>query len=192
MEAALRLPQARGHHLTSVWRTGGEPWHPPSSVLLPARLPFSSRPAPVPRPGASRCRCALICYACAVATGPAAHDRSASFPCIGRPCTGKTKEKQAGQHTASRSWEELQGADAVTALKVMARKRRARRACLPWESKQAVHLTLLPLLWAELGQTRQESSRFPEWGQAREPAALRNADQLEDRQASCCPCGFCV
>jgi len=35
--------------------------------------------------------------ACAVATGPAAHDRSPSFPCTGRHCTGKTKGKEAGQ-----------------------------------------------------------------------------------------------
>jgi hypothetical protein len=144
------------------------------------------------RPGASHCRPSLLCYACAVARGPAAHDRSASFPCTGRPGTGKTKGKQAGQHTASRSWEELLEVDAVTALKVVASKRRTRRAGLPGESKPAVRVPLLPLLRAELGQTRQGSSRSRAWGQAREPAARRDRDQLEDHYASCCPCGFCV
>jgi len=65
--AHVFLP-ARGNQLTSVWRTGGEPWHPPPSVLLPAWFPFSSCPVPVPRPGASRCRGARLGYACAVAT----------------------------------------------------------------------------------------------------------------------------
>ena len=45
---------------------------------------------------------------------------------------------------------------------------------------------------AELGQTGQGSSRSPAWGQGRKPAARRDFDQLEHRQASCCPCGFCV
>ena len=43
---------------------------------------------------------------------------------------------------------------------------------------------------AELGQTGQGSSRSPAWGQGRKPAARRDFDQLEHRQASCCPCGF--
>ena len=105
---------------------------------------------------------------------------------------GKMQEKEAGQQSTTCSREERLEEDGVTVPKVVASKHLARLACLPGESKQAVRLPLLPLLWAELGQTGQGSSRFPEWGQAREPAALRNADQLEDRQASCCPCGFCV
>jgi hypothetical protein len=64
--AHVVLP-ARGNHLPSVWRTGGEPWHPPPSVLLPAWFPGSSCPVPVPRPAASRCRGAHLGYACAVA-----------------------------------------------------------------------------------------------------------------------------
>jgi len=103
------------------------------SVLLPARFPFSSRAVPTPRPGASRCCCARLCYACAVATGPAPHDRSASFP-----CTGKTQGKQAGQHTASRSWEELLQVDAVIALKIVASRHPARGSCSPCEDKQVV------------------------------------------------------
>src|SRR2546421_3652378 len=104
---------------------------------------------------------------------PAAHSGpSASLPCTGRPCTGKTKGKQAGQHTASRSWEELQGVDAVTAPKVVASKHPARGACFPSEDKQVVRVPLLPLLRAELGQTEQGSSRSPAWGQGRKPAAL--------------------
>jgi len=89
-----------------------------------------------------------------VPTGPAAHDGpSPSFPCTGRHFTGKTKGKEAGQHTASRSREELLAVDVVTALKVFASKHPARGACSLWEDKQAVRVPLIPLLRAELGQT---------------------------------------
>jgi hypothetical protein len=90
--------------------------------------------------------------------------------------------------TSSRG--ELLQVDAVTALKDVASKHPARWACLPSKSKQAVRVPLLPLRRAELGQTEQGTSRSPAWGQGKEPAALRDTDQLEERYASCCPCGF--
>jgi hypothetical protein len=172
---------ARGHHLISVWRTGGEPWHPPPSVLLPAWLPFSSRPAPVPRPGASLCCCAPLVLRLCCGDGTSCPRQISVLPCTGRPCTGKTKGKQAGQHIAACTREELLEVDAVTALKVVARMHPARGACSPCEDKQAVRVSLLPPLRAELGQTGQGSSRSPPWVKGREPAALREGDELEDR-----------
>src|SRR3954467_7210681 len=67
--------------------------------------------------------------ACAVATGPGAHDRSPSFPCTGRHCTGKTKGGRTA--TASCSREELLELDAVTALKVVASKHAHVGSALP-------------------------------------------------------------
>ena len=93
---------------------------------------------------------------------------------------GKMQEKEAGQQSTTCSREERLEEDGVTVPKVVASKHLARLACLPGESKQAVRLPLLPLLWAELGQTEQGSSRSPAWGQGREPAALKDGDQLED------------
>jgi len=76
------------------------------------------------------------------------------FPAQADPARGRRKE--AGQHSASSSREELLEVDAVTALKVVAREHLAGRACLPGESKQAVHVPLLPL---QAGRTGAERAR---------------------------------
>jgi hypothetical protein len=67
--------------------------------------------------------------------------------------------KEAGQHTASSSREELLEVDAVTALKDVASKHPARWACFPSKSKQAVDVTLLPPPTAREGQTEEDDSR---------------------------------
>ncbi|OLE01528.1 MAG: hypothetical protein AUG82_11030 [Ktedonobacter sp. 13_1_20CM_4_53_11] len=74
------------------------------------------------------------------------------FPAQADPARGRRKE--AGQHSASSSREELLEVDAVTALKVVAREHLAGRACLPGESKQAVHVPLLPLQAGRTGADR--------------------------------------
>ncbi len=61
------------------------------------------QPFPVSCPGTIRDRPARLCYACFVPTGSAAQDGlSPSFPCTGRHCTGKTKERMqdSTQHHA--------------------------------------------------------------------------------------------
>jgi hypothetical protein len=51
-------------------------------------------PFPVPCPGATRYCTALLCYACCVAMGSAAHSGpSASLPCTCRFCAGKMQGK---------------------------------------------------------------------------------------------------
>ena len=64
------------------------------------------------------------------------------FPAQADPARGRRKE--AGQHSASSSREELLEVDAVTALKDVASKHPARWACFPSKSKQAIGVTLLP------------------------------------------------
>ena len=111
---------------------------------------------PTPSPGATCCRPTFLCYACGVLRGPAAHSGPApSFPCTGRHCMGKTKRKEAGQHTASCCREELLEVEAITALKVVASKPPASGTCSPCEGKQAVRLMLLPLLQAHQGRPRK-------------------------------------
>jgi len=94
---------------------------------VPTCFPFFSGPVPVPSPGASRCRCALLCYACSVPTGRAAHDGLSSFfPCTGRYSTVKTK----GGRTAHRSM--LQGRTAASGCRHRAQGR-CQQASHSWD-----------------------------------------------------------
>ncbi len=175
---------AMGNHLACAWRAGGEPGQTPQGSCLPS--------FPVPCPGTSRCWTALLGSACGVPTGRSAHDGlSSSFPCTGRPCTGKTKGGRPAQRII------LQGRTAGSGCRHRAQGRGKTSislvgpACPVRASRRSTSLCFHSKR-AELGQSGQGSSRSPAWGQGRKPAALRDVDQLEHRQASCCPCGFCV
>jgi hypothetical protein len=79
-------------------------------------------PSPVPCPGTTRCRTALLCYACAVPMEPAAHNcLFPSCPHTRREFTGKMQGKQAGQHTIACSRGELLEEESRTALTRAAR-----------------------------------------------------------------------
>jgi len=67
------VSRAMGNHLASARNGGGGPAPTHKLSCLPS--------FPVPCPGASRCCPALLCYACGVPMGPAAHGGlSASLP----------------------------------------------------------------------------------------------------------------
>jgi hypothetical protein len=91
-------------------------------ALAPPMNGHACRLIPVPCPGASRFRSALIGYARGVPKEPAAHDEQfSSFPCACRYCTGKRQEKETGEPTASRPREERLEVGAITVLEVVAR-----------------------------------------------------------------------
>ncbi len=80
------LLRAIGNHPASAWNAGVEPAQTHGWSCLP--------PFPVPGPGATRCRTVLLCYACFVPMGLAAHSGpSASFPCIVTAGAGKMQGK---------------------------------------------------------------------------------------------------
>jgi hypothetical protein len=164
--------------LEDRWRAWANPTRGPACRLFPSLVQV------LPVVGPPSCARLVVCRQDEQHTT----DDPRPFPAQADRARGRRKE--ARQHTASCSREELLQVDAVTALKDVASKHPARWACLPSKSKQTVRVPLLPLRRAELGQTEQGTSRSPAWGQGKEPAALRDADQLEERYASCCPCGF--
>ena len=121
---------------------------PPASRSYPARFPSPVQVLPV-----------VVAPSSATLVVCRQHEQHTTddlrpFPTQADSARGRRKE--AGQHSASGSREELLQVDAVTALKVVAREHLACRACLPGESKQAVHVPLLPL---QAGRTGAERAR---------------------------------
>ena len=111
---------------------------PPGSHALLARFPYSDQLLPV-----------VVARSCATLVlwrgdqqGTTDHLRP--FPALAETAWGRTAGTGGRHRTEGRRQQAC-----------------ARRVCSPFEGQQEVRLPLLPLLRAELGQTRQGSSRSP-------------------------------
>ena len=171
---------------------GREPWQPARSVRLPTGFSFFSGPVPVPRPGACRARCACICSARSVPPACVGTRRTRSVLSQHIQAVQRQEARKAGR-TASRRL--LQGGPAARGDR-QGVERSCQAAFRSWEPTTAWddhHVacgTWQRDVRAQRWQPEQGSSRSPAWGQGREPAAPRDADQLASRYASCCPHGF--
>jgi hypothetical protein len=171
---------------------GREPWYPARSLRLPTWFSFFSGPVAVPRAGACRARCACICSARSVLPACAGTERSESVVSLHMQAVQRQEARKAGR-TASRRL--LQAGPAARGDR-QSGERSWQAAFRSWEPTQAWddhHFacgTWQTDVTAPRWQPEQGSSRCPAGGQAREPAAPRDADQLACRYASGCPGGF--
>src|SRR5205823_3828625 len=126
------------------------------SRLLPRGFPPFGRLPPRSKLATSCCKahCRLVL---------AFHDDEGSrgTGCGQRWCPGRGETapllpgEQAAEHTAPGCRKPRLEEEAVTALKVLARKHPTRGACSPFEGDQAGRLTLLALLQAQQGRPRK-------------------------------------